>query len=151
MKIRVINGPNINLLGIRQPAIYGEMSYNDLVKALSDYAVSCGVQIEVLQSNCEGQLIDWIQQFAQYDALIINPAGYTHTSIAILDALLSVDRPKVEVHLSNIKAREAFRANSITAKGVDKVLMGKHINSYFAAIDYIIAVKGGNNEHSGHL
>ncbi len=151
MRIRVINGPNINLLGIRQPAIYGALCYDDLVKALNHYAVSRGVQIELLQSNHEGQLIDWIQQFDQYDALIINPAGYTHTSIAILDALLSVDRPKVEVHLSDIKSREAFRANSMTANGVDKLLMGKHIDSYYEAIDYVIAVKGGSYEDSGHL
>ncbi len=143
MKIRVINGPNINMLGIRQPAIYGEMRYDDLVKALSDYAVSCGVQLELLQSNYEGQLIDWVQQFKHYDALIINPAGYTHTSIALLDALLCVDKPKVEVHLSDITAREQFRATSVTAKGVNKVIMGKHINSYVAAIDYVMTLIGG--------
>ncbi len=139
MKIRIINGPNINMLGIRQPAIYGAMCYDDFVKTLNDFADSCGVQIEVLQSNYEGQLIDWVQQFEQYDALIINPAGYCHTSIALLDALLSVDKPKFEVHLSDISAREAFRATSITAKGVDGVFMGKHINSYCEAIEHVIA------------
>ncbi len=137
MKIRLINGPNINLLGIRQPELYGTMRYHELVVALRDYATQRAVKLEVLQSNHEGQIIDWIQQFEQYDALIINPAAYCHTSIAILDALLSVTKPKVEVHLTDISQRQAFRSKSITAEGVNQLFMGNKVNSYYQAIDYL--------------
>ncbi len=137
MKIRLINGPNINLLGLRQPQLYGSMRYAEMVVKLRSYALENGQRLEVLQSNYEGQIIDWIQQFDAYDALIINPAGYCHNSIAILDALLSVARPKVEVHLTDIGQRAAFRATSITAEGVDCVFMGEKIVSYYRALDYL--------------
>ncbi len=141
MKIRLINGPNLNLLGIRQPDIYGTMRYPELVVALRDYATKYGLKLEIMQTNHEGQIIDWIQQYEQYDALIINPAAYCHTSIAILDALLSVTKPKVEVHLTDISQRQAFRSKSITAKGVNQLFMGNKIKSYYQAIDYLMRRK----------
>ncbi len=139
MIIRIINGPNINLLGVRQPDVYGDMPYAEIVERLKRYAASHAVQLAVLQSNCEGQLIDWVQQFDDYDALIINPAGYCHTSIAILDALLAVDKLKVEVHWTDLRRRQAFRSVSLTAAAADKLIMGKQIGSYYEAIDFIVA------------
>ncbi|PIE77266.1 MAG: 3-dehydroquinate dehydratase [Clostridiales bacterium] len=138
MKILVINGPNLNMLGIREPEIYGTTHYADLVEKLLDYAVHLEVAIEVLQTNHEGQIIDWLQQIS-FDGLVINPGGYTHTSVAILDALLYCDKPKVEVHLSDISKREAFRQTSITGRGVDHIIMGEGIAGYCRAFDYIVA------------
>lgn len=137
MNVRVINGPNLNMLGIREPAIYGKQSYSDLNACLNRKAETLDVRIDVLQTNSESQIITWIQAFDEYDALIINPAGYSHTSVAILDALLLVNKPKVEVHLSDIDTREAFRRNKITAQGVDKIFKGEHFDSYIHALEWI--------------
>ncbi len=142
MKILVINGPNLNMLGVREPQIYGTTHYSDLIEKLLDYAVHVDASIEVLQTNHEGQIIDWLQQI-NCDGLIINPGGYTHTSVAILDALLCLDKPKVEVHLSDISKREAFRNSSITGRGVDRVIMGEGIAGYRLAIDYIVRALRG--------
>ncbi len=137
MKVRIINGPNLNMLGIREPHIYGDKTYGDLVAFLHDAASDLDVEVEVLQSNSEGDIIGFVQAFDDYDALIINPAGYSHTSVAILDALLLVDKPKVEVHLSDIDQREDFRRVKLTAKGVNRVCKGGHFNSYLSALTWI--------------
>ncbi len=136
MKIRIINGPNLNLLGKRQVEIYGEKSADDLKLMLEVKASELKVEVELLQSNYEGQIIEWIQS-EDYDALIINPAGYSHTSVAILDALLYTQKPKIEVHLSNIDEREPIRRQKITAEGVDRLIMGKHFSGYIEAMEEI--------------
>ena len=110
MKIYVLNGPNLNMLGIREPEIYGGTSYSDLCKIITDYAEECGVDVVLYQSNHEGALVDKIQEayFEGADGIVINPAAYTHTSVAILDALKAVAIPTVEVHLSDINNRDEF-------------------------------------------
>ncbi len=138
MKILIINGANINLLGKREKEHYGDFSYNDLLKYYDDIAKEYGIEIEAYQSNIEGEIVNKIQEASEYDALIINPAGYTHTSVVILDALLTLDIPIVEVHLSNIHAREDFRSESITAKAVKGVITGFSKESYKMAINYLI-------------
>lgn len=134
MRIRVINGPNLNLLGQREPGVYGRQTYADLETMLETEAAAHGLEVEVLQSNHEGQLIDWIQEINAYDCLIINPAAYSHTSIGILDALLAVQKPSVEVHLSQIYQREAFRQQTITAQGVQGLISGLGIEGYRLAL-----------------
>ncbi len=139
MKILIINGPNLNLLGKRQVEIYGDKTEWDLKRLIAKYTAKRRINVEIVQSNHEGQIIDWIQT-KQYDGLIINPAAYAHTSIAILDALLAVDKPKIEVHLTNIDDREEYRRVKITAKGVDRMICGKHFAGYLKAIDIIEAI-----------
>ncbi|MBE0600707.1 MAG: 3-dehydroquinate dehydratase, partial [Firmicutes bacterium] len=113
MKILVINGPNLNMLGIREPDIYGRQTYADLVDAVRKAAAARHLQADIVQSNHEGRLVEFIQDAYQaYDGIIINPAAYTHTSVAILDALKAVGLPAVEVHLSDIQSREDFRKHS---------------------------------------
>ena len=110
MKILVINGPNINMLGIREPGVYGSQSYAELLRLLTVWAQELGVEMEHFQSNHEGSLVDRIQKaYGVFDGIVINPAAYTHTSIAILDALKAVGIPAVEIHISDVKQREAFR------------------------------------------
>ena len=110
MKILVLNGPNINMLGIREPDIYGKNTYNDLCNLISDYAAKNGVDVKIFQSNHEGALVDEIQAaYQKFDGVVINPAAYTHTSIAILDAIKSVGIPTVEMHISAVETREDFR------------------------------------------
>ncbi len=138
MRIRIINGPNLNKLGTREPQIYGNLSYEELKKNLEAYGIEHKVQIEVLQSNHEGQLIDWLQQTDAFDKLIINPAAYSHTSVAVLDALYNLKCPKIEVHISNVHSRESFRSKLITTKGVDGVIAGLGTDGYFTAVDYLI-------------
>ena len=114
--IRVINGPNLNMLGIREPDIYGKTDYKSLCEMIENYADVIGVNVQIMQSNHEGDLVDWIQEsYKAIDGIIINPAAYTHTSIAIRDAILAVQIPTVEIHLSNVHAREEFRRFSYTA------------------------------------
>lgn len=138
MNILVINGPNINLLGEREPDIYGNKSYEDLVYEISHYAAGKNVFVKFLQSNHEGDLIDWIQEAKdERDGLIINPAGYSHTSIAILDALLATKLPIVEVHFTDLTKREDFRQKSITSLAAEKVIMGKGASGYLEALDYL--------------
>ena len=110
MKLLVLNGPNLNLLGLREPAIYGAQNYETLVRMIRDKAQELGVTAEVRQTNHEGVLVDWIQEaYGKFDGIVINPAAYTHTSVAILDAVKAVSIPTVEVHISDVSAREDFR------------------------------------------
>lgn len=122
-KILIVNGPNINLLGLRQPEIYGKETYSDLICYLQKTAEELNIQIEVFQSNHEGVLIDKLQKsYHHFDAVLINPAAYTHTSVALLDTLMAIPIPAIEVHLSDIKTRESFRQFSYTAKGcIDQI------------------------------
>lgn len=141
MKILVINGPNINLLGTREPEIYGKNSYDDLKQEIKKYADSENIDVSFFQSNHEGDIIDTIQN-TESDAIIINPAGYSHYSIAILDALRAVEIPYVEVHLTDIENREEFRKKSITGLSAIKIISGKGIKGYLEALD-ILKQKNG--------
>ncbi|UQK58745.1 type II 3-dehydroquinate dehydratase [Fenollaria massiliensis] len=139
-KIIVINGPNINILGKRELEIYGNLSYNDLVNELKSYANDKGANLDEFQSNSEGAIIDKLQELIDggYDAVIINPAAYSHYSYAIYDALKAIKIKKVEVHLTNILARDEFRKNSVTAEACDGVISGFGFDSYKLAIDYLL-------------
>ena len=140
MKIRVINGPNLNMLGIREPEIYGRETYEDLVGFILQSAEDLGVEAQCLQSNHEGEIVTWIQQaLGQADAIVINPAAYTHTSVAILDALKAVGLPAVEVHLSDVSAREPFRQVSYPAMACQKVIMGHGFAGYREAMEFLIS------------
>ena len=139
MNILVINGPNLNFLGIREPSIYGEQSYDDLCREIRDYAFKNEINVKLFQSNHEGAIIDEIQNAytSKYDGIVINPGALAHYSYALYDALKSVNLIKVEVHLSNINAREDFRRNSVTAKACDRMFYGHGFKGYLYAIDYI--------------
>lgn len=138
MKILVINGPNINMLGIREPDIYGAESFQNLLSLLECTSVELNIQIEQFQSNHEGDLVDKIQQaYGVYDGIVINPAAYTHTSIAILDALKAVCIPAVEVHISDVDKREDFRQISYTGFACVKTIKGLGIEGYRQAIQYL--------------
>lgn len=138
MKILVINGPNLNMLGIREPEIYGRQTYEDMRKYIMDYARQRELAVEVFQSNCEGEIVTKIQQaYGKKDAIIINPAAYTHTSVAILDALKAVNLPTVEVHLSNPNEREEFRRISYVSLYAERTIVGKGFEGYIEAIDYL--------------
>lgn len=140
MKILVINGPNLNLLGIREPEIYGSNTYNDLCNLLNEFASNHKIQLNILQSNHEGQIIDYIHEgyFNNYDGIIINPGAYTHYSYAIHDAISSIPTPVVEVHISDISKRESFRQYSVISDVCKKSIMGKGLNGYIEAIEFII-------------
>jgi len=138
MRLRVINGPNLNQLGQREPEIYGTQTYEDLCQQLHAKAQADGIDLVILQSHYEGQLIEWILEQDCYDALIINPAAYSHYSIALLDALKMVKKEVIEVHLTNIHQREAFRQTSVTAKGARGVIAGFGFDSYVLAMAYLI-------------
>lgn len=138
MKILVINGPNINMLGIREPEIYGKKNYNNLINEISKHAAEISVSVEIYQSNHEGCIVDKIQQaYDNFDGIIINPAAYTHTSVAILDALKSVGLPCVEVHISDVSLREEFRQISYVRYYAEKTIMGQGFNGYLMALDYL--------------
>lgn len=138
MNILVINGPNINMLGIREPGIYGKQSFQDLLNLLSDTASALNIGLEQYQSNHEGCIIDKIQAACGvFDAIVINPAAYTHTSIAILDALKSVAIPAVEVHISDVDSRESFRRISYTGMYCEKTIKGHGIHGYREALIYL--------------
>ncbi len=138
MKILVINGPNINMLGIREPGIYGKQTFADLLALLEQTAVEENLTIEQYQSNHEGDLVDKIQSaYGVFDGIIINPAAYTHTSVAILDALKSVAIPAVEVHISNVVAREPFRQLSYAGMACVKTIKGQGLDGYRQAILYL--------------
>ncbi len=138
MKILVINGPNINMLGIREPGVYGTQSFQDLLRLLSDTAEALDVAIEQYQSNHEGDIVDKIQSaYGCFDAIVINPAAYTHTSVAILDALKAVALPAVEVHISNVDVREPFRQFSYAGLYCEKTIKGQGLNGYRQAIEYL--------------
>ena len=138
MKLLVINGPNLNMLGIREPDIYGKQDYKALVSLVEETCSGLGIEVDVYQSNHEGALVDRIQAaYGQMDAIVINPAAYTHTSIAILDALKAVGLPAVEVHLSDVKSREDFRQVSYAGKACEKTIMGLGLRGYVEAIEYL--------------
>lgn len=146
MKIMVINGPNINLLGVREPGIYGESSYADLENYIENYAEQKDTEAVILQSNGEGELIDFIHHaLGNYDAIIINPGAYTHYSYAIYDALLSVGLPTIEVHISNIHKRDEFRHKSVTAPACIGQICGLGFRGYTLAMDYLIEKCGDSN------
>lgn len=138
MKILVINGPNINMLGIREPGVYGKQTFQDLLHLLEETGRSLGVSVTQFQSNHEGAIVDTIQAaYGIYDAIVINPAAYTHTSVAILDALKAVSIPAVEVHISDVDSREAFRQISYPGLYCEKTIKGQGIDGYRQAIHYL--------------
>lgn len=138
-KILIINGPNLNFLGIREPAIYGKGTYANLVDLLNSAAKERNFDIEIFQSNHEGCIVDKIQEaYHKFDGIIINPAAYTHTSVAILDALKAVGLPTVEVHLSDINSREEFRKFSYISLYAAKTICGKGFDGYTEALDFFI-------------
>lgn len=139
MKILIINGPNLNMLGIREPDIYGKNTYKDLCELIKDYAGQKNIEVKLFQSNHEGDLVDEIQSaYQKFDGIVINPAAYTHTSVAILDAVKSVGIPTVEVHISAVEEREDFRQVSYIRKACIKTITGKGFNGYLEAIDTLI-------------
>lgn len=147
MKILVLNGPNINFLGIREPHIYGNQTYNDLIEKIKIYAEKKCVEVSFFQSNHEGALIDAIQQayFDKIDGIVFNPAGYTHTSVAILDALKAVSIPTVEVHISKVEDRDSFRQISYIREIAIKTITGKGFDGYLEAVDTLINQNESNN------
>ena len=143
MKILVINGPNLNMLGIREPGIYGKNTFADLLVLLEDTAKELGVELEQYQSNHEGDLVDKIQwAYGKVDAIVINPAAYTHTSVAILDALKAVSIPAVEVHISDVDAREPFRQVSYAGMACEKTIKGHGFQGYREAMQYLVETYG---------
>ncbi len=143
MKILVINGPNINMLGIREKGIYGDESYESLLKFVENACNERGVEVEFFQSNHEGALVDAIQAaYGKADGIVINPAAYTHTSVAILDAVKAVNIPTVEVHISNIYEREEFRHVSYVSQACIKSIYGHGFKGYEMAVDAIIGHLG---------
>ena len=138
MKILVINGPNLNMLGIREPGIYGTQTFADLLKLLDEWASEEKVEIEQFQSNHEGVLVDKIQSaYGTFDGIVINPAAYTHTSVAILDALKAIAIPTVEVHISDVHSRESFRQISYAGLACIKTIKGQGFDGYRQAIIYL--------------
>ncbi len=139
MKILVLNGPNLNMLGIREPDLYGSSTYDDLVSMITSYCENKGIDVKCLQSNHEGDLVDYIQQayFDKVDGIVINPGAYTHTSVALLDALKAVCIPAVEVHITEVNEREDFRRISYVSYYCSKTITGKGFDGYIEAIDYL--------------
>ena len=138
MKILVINGPNINMLGIREPEFYGNQNYKTLLDDIEKWSEEMGCQVECFQSNHEGAIVDKIQEaYGNFDGIVINPAAYTHTSVAILDALKSVGLPAVEVHISDVTKREDFRQISYAGMACEEHIIGKGIEGYKLAIQYL--------------
>ncbi len=144
MKILVINGPNLNMLGIREPGIYGKNSFSDLLQLLDDTAKKLHVEVEQFQSNHEGAIVDKIQAaYGNADGIVINPAAYTHTSIAILDALKAVGIPAVEVHISDVDSREDFRQISYAGLACCKTIKGHGLDGYREAMEYLTQMLHG--------
>ena len=143
MKILVINGPNLNMLGIREPGIYGKNTFADLLALLEETGKELGVEVEQYQSNHEGDLVDKIQwTYGKIDGIVINPAAYTHTSVAILDALKAVSIPAVEVHISDVDARESFRQISYAGMACVKTIKGHGFQGYREAMQYLVEQYG---------
>ena len=141
-RILVLNGPNLNLLGVREPGIYGVQTYADLVAMIEEKAKAMGVAAEVRQSNHEGVLVDWIQQaLGQFDGIVINPAAYTHTSVALLDAVKAVGIPTVEVHISDVSKREDFRQVSYIRAACVKTIAGHGLQGYLEAMEVLVNEK----------
>ena len=139
-KIIIINGPNLNLLGNREKNIYGDISLQDIEKKTKEKCKEMNMDLFFCQSNNEGELINFIQSAEEkFDGLIINPAAFTHTSVALLDALRAISKPKIEIHLSNIYNREDYRKKSITSEGVNGLICG------FGSLSYILAIEAINN------
>lgn len=139
MKILIINGPNLNMLGIREPSVYGKKTYSELTEYIAQYAENNHVQIQQFQSNYEGAIVEKIQEaYGAFDAIIINPAAYTHTSVAILDALKAVALPAVEVHISDVDAREPFRQISYPGMYCEKTVKGMGFDGYLIAMKYLL-------------
>ena len=140
MKILVINGANLNMLGIREPDVYGKETYKDLCNLITSYCNENNIDVEIYQSNHEGDLVDKIQQayFDKVDGIVINPGAYTHTSIALLDALKAVNIKTDEVHISNVEEREEFRKISYVSLYCQKRIIGHGLNGYLEAIDYLL-------------
>ena len=142
MKLLVINGPNLNMLGIREKHLYGAQTYADLVAFIEDKARNLGVEVEIFQSNHEGVIVDKIQAaYQQADAIVINPAAYTHTSVAILDALKAVSIPAAEVHLTDVTKREAFRQISYAGMACEAHFIGLGFEGYAKAMEYFVQKK----------
>lgn len=142
MKIMVINGPNLNMLGIREPDIYGRTTYKDLCEIIEKHCEEKNVQVELYQSNHEGDLVDKIQSaYNNADGIVINPGAYTHTSVAILDAVKAVAVPTIEVHISDVDSREPFRSISYIRLACETVISGRGIKGYTDAIDYLLQMK----------
>lgn len=138
MKILVLNGPNLNMLGVREPEIYGKNTYSDLIDMINEYCKNEGITVEIFQSNHEGALVDKIQQaYKKFDGIVINPAAYTHTSVALLDALKSVGIPTIEVHISDVSVREDFRQVSFIRSYCIKTICGLGFAGYVEAIKYL--------------
>ena len=143
MKILVINGPNLNFVGIREPELYGHQTYADLVESIHGWAAELGLEVEVYQSNHEGDLVTRIQEaYGNTDGIVINAAAYTHTSVAILDALKAVQIPAVEVHISRVSAREPFRQLSYAGMYCEKTIQGQGIDGYRQAMEYLVQKYG---------
>ena len=141
-KVLVINGPNLNLRGLREPAIYGSRDYNSLLAFIKESAAGLGLEVECFQSNHEGAIVDCIQQaYGVFDGIVINPAAYTHTSVAILDALKAVAIPTVEVHISDVDSREEFRQRSYVSLYASKVIKGHGFDGYKEALEYLATAK----------
>ena len=138
MNILVINGPNLNMLGIREPDVYGKANYEDLCVLIQDHAKKMGVDVEIYQSNHEGDLVDKIQSaYGRVNGIVINPAAYTHTSVALLDALKAVGIPAIEVHISDVTKREDFRQISYVRLYCEKTIVGHGFDGYLEAMDYL--------------
>ena len=139
MKILIINGPNLNMLGLREPEIYGKQNYSALCHRIKDACNDLNVDFEIYQSNHEGAIVDKIQDaYSVFDGIVINPAAYTHTSVAILDALKSVAIPTVEVHISDVSQREEFRQFSYVSLAAIKTIMGLGFDGYRVALEYLV-------------
>lgn len=147
MKILVLNGPNLNMLGIREPHIYGNKTYKDLCDLLEAYAEKKEIEVEIFQSNHEGDLVDEIQDaYGEYDGIVINPAAYTHTSVALLDALKAVGIPAVEVHISDVSKREDYRQISFVREYCFETITGLGFEGYLKAIDKLLENEDDSND-----
>lgn len=148
MKLYIINGPSLNFLGIREPQHYGNTTYQELLAMISAHAAACGIEVECYQSNHEGDLVDKIQEayWQGADGIVINPGAYTHTSIALLDALKAVGIPTVEVHVSKVDEREAFRQVSYLRAACIKTVMGEGVAGYLSAMDHLCALLSKGEE-----
>ena len=143
MKIAVINGPNLNMLGVREPELYGNMNYPALCEKIEKFARDNGIEVKIFQSNHEGDIVDFIQScYGNADGIVINPAAYTHTSVALLDAVKAVCIPTVEVHISKVEEREDFRQISYIRKACVKTITGHGTDGYLEAIKYLIEREG---------
>lgn len=143
-RLLIVNGPNLNLLGTRQPEIYGSATLQDIEQRCADHALLLGVTVECRQSNHEGQLVDWVQEVrTDWDGLILNAGAYSHTSVALHDALLALDKPIIEVHLSNLYRREEFRQHSYISKPATGIICGLGAHGYMLAMDALAPLVKG--------